>query len=59
MCKRLFRVMGVIACGCSFQVIGCDSQEIADVLAGSAKNTAVEVSTFVVESLVNSAFGLE
>ncbi len=57
--KRLFRVMGVVACGCSFQLIGCESQQIADILAGSVKNTAVEVSTFVVESFVDSAFGLE
>ena len=56
--KRLFRVMTVVACGCSFQLIGCESQQIADILASSVKNTFVEVGTFVVESAVENAYGL-
>lgn len=59
MSKRWFRVMGVIACGCALQLAGCQSQQIADILAGNVKATAVEVNTFIVESFVNNAFGLE
>ena len=57
--KSLIRVIGVMLFGCSFQLIGCESRQIADILAASVKNTAVEVSTFVVESFVDNAFGLE
>lgn len=57
--NRLFRVLCGVACGCSFQLAGCQSQQIADILVGSVKSTAVEVSTFVVESIVDDAFGLD
>lgn len=57
--KRLFRMMGVVAFGFSFQFLGCDSQEIGDILVGNVKTTAVDVSTVVVESLVDNAFGIQ
>ena len=57
--KRLFRVVGVMVCGCSFQLLGFESQQIGEIVAGSIKSTSVEVSTFVVESFVDEALGLE
>lgn len=56
--KRLFRVLAVIACGGSFQMLGCDSQNIGDIVASGVRDTAVEVSTFATESLVDQALGL-
>lgn len=57
--KLFFRTLVGLACGCTFQLLGCDSQKIADIVAGNVRTTAVDVSTFVVESLVNQAFGLQ
>lgn len=57
--RRMFRAIGVIVCGCSFQLVGCNNQEIADILAVGVKSTAVEVSTFFVGSFVDNAFGIE
>jgi len=57
--KRLFRVVAVIVCGCSFQLFGCESQQIGDIVASSIKGTAVDVSGVVVESLVDGALGLQ
>jgi len=51
--NRLLRVFSVIAIGCSFQVVGCDSQELANILTDSVKSAAVDVTTFVVESGVD------
>ena len=57
--KRLFRIMGVLACGCSFQLLGCESQQIGEILVGGIRSAAVDVGTFVVESIVDEALGLE
>ncbi|MFQ5495244.1 MAG: hypothetical protein ACE5EX_07660 [Phycisphaerae bacterium] len=56
--KRFYRVVGVMACGCAFQLLGCQSRQIAEILADSAKGTAVEVSTVVVEAFVDQVLGL-
>ncbi len=57
--RRMLRTMSVIAIGCSFQIIGCESEQIGEIVAASIRSTAVEVSTFVVESIVDDALGLE
>jgi hypothetical protein len=59
MSKSLFRVVGVMLFGCSFQFLGCDSGKIAEVLASSVRDTAVEVGTIALESFVDGALGLE
>jgi hypothetical protein len=45
--------------GCSFQFAGCNSQELANILIDSARNTTVEVVTFAVESTFDQALGLD
>lgn len=57
--NRVLRVLGVVACGAAYQFAGCNSQDLADILGENVKSTAVEVSTFVVESVVDNALGLE
>ena len=57
--KRLFRVMTVVVCVCSFPLLGCDRRQIEDIMVGGVKSTVVEVSAFVVESFIDDAFGLE
>jgi len=52
--NRLLRIVSVVAIGCSFQVVGCDSQQLADILNNSVKSTAVDVTTFVVEAAVDN-----
>ena len=56
--ERLLGMCSIIAVGCSFQLNGCQSQQIGDILAASVRTTAVEVSTFIVEALVDEALGL-
>ena len=57
--KRMSRVVGAVALGCSFQLIGCESEQIGEIVAESIKTTAVEVSTFLVESFVDEILGME
>ncbi len=57
--KRLMQAMGILACGCSFQLAGCQSGNIAEIVAGGLRDTTVAVATFAVEAVVDNALGLE
>ncbi len=57
--NRMFRMMGILSCGCAFQLLGCNSQDLADILIAGVRTTAVDVTTFVVESSVDRAFGID
>jgi hypothetical protein len=57
--NRLFKALGLVMVGCSFQFAGCNSQELANILIDSARNTTVEVVTFAVESTFDQALGLD
>ncbi|MFQ5590907.1 MAG: hypothetical protein ACE5HE_07085 [Phycisphaerae bacterium] len=59
MCQRLLRIVGVLFCGSAFQLLGCASEQVGEIVARGMKSTAVEVSTLVVGSIVDNAFGLE
>ena len=54
--SRFMKVMQILVLGCCFQLAGCQSQQITDILATSFKDTAVEIGTFVIESILDNAF---
>ena len=56
--KRLMKAMGILACGCAFQLTGCQSGNIAEIVASGVRDTTVAVATFAVEAVVNNAMGL-
>ena len=57
--NRLLHVLGLLVYGCSFQLIGCESEQIGEIVAHNVKNTVVDVGTLVLESIVDHALGLE
>ena len=57
--KRFLHRISVLALGCSFQFLGCESEQISEILAAGIRSTAVEVGTLVIESAVDQALGLD
>lgn len=56
--KRVFRAVSLLGCGFALQFLGCNSQDLADIVIGNIRATAVDVTAFTVESAVDNAFGL-
>ena len=57
--KRLFHALSLCVYGCSFHLVGCESERIGAIVTENLRNTVVDVGTFVLESIVNDALGLE
>ena len=57
--KRLLHALSLLVYGCSFQLAGCESAPIGAIVAENLRNTVVDVGTFVLESIVDDALGLE
>lgn len=55
---RKMRILALLAMGYSFQVFGCQSQELADFIAETIKEGAVGVSSIVVGAAVDELLGL-
>ncbi len=55
---RKMRVLALLAMGYSFQVLGCQSQELGDFIAETIKEGAVGVSSIVVGAAVDELLGL-
>lgn len=56
--KRFWRLAGAVALGGCFQLAGCVGGQVAEILADNIRDTAVELGTFFIESLVDQALGL-
>ena len=54
--QRILRTLGLIACGFSMQLLGCQSDNIGEIIAAHARDTAVEIGSFVIESAFDHAF---
>lgn len=57
--NRWRRVLGVVASAWVFQVAGCANMDIAELVAAGVRDTAVQISTYYIDLLVNNAWELE
>jgi len=57
--KRMMKVIGILACGCSFQLYNCQSEQVGQIVVGGVRDTTVAVTTFAIESAMNRILGLE
>ncbi len=57
--RRWPRVLGLVAGGWVFQVAGCANMDIAELVAEGFRDTAVQISTYYIDLLVNNAWELE
>ena len=56
--NRKFRTVMMLAMGYSFQVLGCQSEELGAFLAESIKDVAVGAGSIVVSAALDEALGL-
>lgn len=56
---RVLRIIQVIALGCCFQFAGCQSRQIADIIANSFKGAIVDIGTIILESVLDNAIPME
>lgn len=57
--RRWRRVLGLVASGWVFQAAGCANMDIAELVAAGVRDTAVEVSSYYIDLLVNNIWELE
>lgn len=57
--NRKFRSLILLAMGCSFQITGCQSDQVAVFLAETIKDAALGVGSIVIGSAMDNALGLD
>lgn len=58
MFNRFRKFVGLVAFGCCFQLVGCESNSVVEVIAEGIKTTAVDVSALFFDALVDRALEL-
>ncbi len=56
--NRVFRVVSLLGCGYALQFLGCNNQNLADIVRDDVRATTVDVTTFAVEAAFDNVFGL-
>ena len=55
--KRSMRCLILLVTGCSFQLTGCQNEEVARFLADTLNQTAVGISSILIGGAIDQALG--